>query len=71
MEILLEDLMAKGIEHASKMGAHFVEAKGEDTILRSIEVINGEVRKTSESRSVGSASEFFIKRGTASPSQTY
>lgn len=63
MSALIDDLMAKGVEHALTMGAHFAEAKGEDTFSRNIEVINREVRTASESRNIGIGIRVFRKKG--------
>lgn len=59
----IEDLMAKGVEHALTLGAHFAEAKGEDTTQRSLEVINGGVRTVSESRNLGIGIRVYHKKG--------
>ena len=59
----VEDLMAKGVEHALNLGAFSAEAKGEDTIQRSLEVINGVVRTVSESRNLGIGIRVFHKKG--------
>jgi TldD protein len=53
MNLQIEDLMDKAIQHASKMGAYFAEAKGEDTKTLNIEAINNEIRTVSEIRNVG------------------
>jgi len=59
----MEDLMAKGVEHALTLGSYFAEAKGEDTIQRTLEVINGEVRTVSENRNLGIGIRVFHKKG--------
>lgn len=59
----MEDLMAKGVEHALSLGAFFAEAKGEDTVQRTLEIINGEVRTVSETRNLGIGIRVFHKKG--------
>lgn len=64
MSTSIEDLMAKAVEHALTLGAYFAEAKGEDTVRRSLEVINGEVRTVSESRNLGIGIRVFHKKAS-------
>ena len=63
MSASIEDLMAKGVEHALSLGTASAEAKGEDTFQRSIEVINGEVRTVSESHNLGVGIRVVYKKG--------
>lgn len=53
MDLQLEDLMAKAIDYALKIGANFAEVKGEDTKLMNIEAINKEIRTVSEIHNIG------------------
>ncbi|MEM3730814.1 MAG: TldD/PmbA family protein [Candidatus Bathyarchaeia archaeon] len=53
MSLQIEDLMDKTVKYALKIGAHFAEAKGEDTKTLNIEAVNNEIRTVSETRNVG------------------
>jgi len=59
----IEDLMARGVEYALTLGAFLAEAKGEDTVQRTLEVINGEVRTVSENHNLGIGIRVFHKKG--------
>ena len=53
MSSQIQDLMDKAIQHALTVGADFAEAKGEDTTMRNIEVVNKETRTASQIRNIG------------------
>jgi len=55
--------MDKALEHALKIGADFAEVKGEDTVTRSVEAVNKEVRIVSETHNVGIGVRVFYGKG--------
>jgi TldD protein len=64
MSLKMEDLMFKAVEHALKLGANFVEVKGEDTKTLNIEAINGQIRTVSEIHNVGIGVRVFYGKST-------
>ncbi len=64
MDMQIEDLMEKAIKYALKLGARFVEVKGEDTVTGEIETVNKEVRTVSEAHNVGIGVRVFYGKGS-------
>lgn len=63
MSLQIEELMDKTIQHGLKIGASFVEAKGEDTITSNIEAVNKEIRTVSEIHNIGIGARVFYNKG--------
>jgi TldD protein len=63
MSLEIEELMDKTVQHGLKIGAKFVEAKGEDTITRSIEAVNKEIRTVSQIHNIGIGVRVFYNKG--------
>jgi len=63
MSLQIEELMDKAVRHALRIGASFVEAKGEDTVTRNVEAVNKELRTVSEIHNIGIGVRIFFGKG--------
>ena len=63
MSLQMEDLLREAVEHALEIGAFFAEARGENTVTRQIEAVNGEIRTVSEIRNLGIGVRVFYGKG--------
>ncbi len=64
MSSQIDELTEKAIQHALRIGAEFVETKGEDTVTRNIEAVNKEIRTVSENRNIGIGIRIFYRKGS-------